>query len=42
LTPGISGSEAEAAYYSGMQVVANAGGLGLGGGFGGFMFRGGF
>lgn len=43
LTAGMSSSEAEAAYQAGMQGInSNAGGMGLGGGFGGFMFRGGY
>jgi hypothetical protein len=43
LTAGMSSSEAEAAYQAGMQGInSNASGMGLGGGFGGFMFRGGY
>ena len=42
LAPGLTGNEAEAAYYRGMgEGGAANNGLGVGGGFGGFMFRGG-
>jgi hypothetical protein len=42
LTPGLTGNEAESAYYRGVGDMGRNSGMGYSGGFGGFMFRGGY